>query len=109
MSDTDHLVVLCTCPRSDVAERLGMALIEARLAACVNIVPGITSVYPWEGKVQRDQEVLMLIKTTRGRYGAVQDALLENHPYELPEIIAVPIDTGLGDYLKWVSDTTSPS
>jgi periplasmic divalent cation tolerance protein len=104
----DVLIALCTCPDAAVGERIAEALVGEGLAACINTLPGITSVYLWEGKVQRDSEVLLLIKTTRARLAALTDRVRQLHPYELPEVIAVPVSGGLPDYLQWVISCTSP-
>jgi len=100
------LLVLTNLPDRAAAERLAALLIEQRLAACVNILAPCRSVYRWKGTVQRDEEHPMLIKTTAERYPALEKALREGHPYELPEIIAVPIERGLPAYLDWVAAET---
>ena len=96
------LLVLTNLPDRAAAERLADLLVERKLAACVNILAPCRSVYRWKGAVQRDEEHPMLIKTTAERYPALEQALREGHPYELPEIIAVPIERGLPAYLDWV-------
>ena len=102
------LLVLTNVPDRAVAERLADMLLEKKLAACVNILAPCRSVYRWEGAVQHDEEHPMLIKTTAERYAALEQALRAAHPYELPEIIAVPIERGLPAYLDWVAaETTS--
>lgn len=95
--------MLCTCP-PEAAERLASALVEEQLAACVNVLPGIQSVYRWQGALERSAETLLLAKTTAERYPALQTRLQEMHPYDLPEIIALPVDRGLPGYLAWVSE-----
>ncbi len=100
-----HCIVLCTVPDTDTGNRLAALLVEAGHAACVNLVPGLTSTYRWQGKLQQDRESLLIIKTRRDRFDAVQKALLAQHPYELPEIIAVPISAGLPAYLTWIDQT----
>ena len=100
------LLVLTNLPDRAAAERIAERLIGERLAACVNILAPCRSVYRWKGAVQHDEEHPMLIKTTAERYAALEKALRESHPYELPEIIAVPIDRGLPDYLRWVDEET---
>jgi periplasmic divalent cation tolerance protein len=100
------LLVLTNLPDRAAAERLGEMLIEKQLAACVNILAPCRSVYRWKGSVQHDEEHPMLIKTTADRYQALQQAIREGHPYELPEIIAVPVERGLPEYLQWVADET---
>ncbi len=99
------IVVFCTLPDTDSAGRIAGILVEERLAACVNVVPGLISVYRWDGAVQRDEEVLLLIKTTQAVYGQLEQRMRVLHPYELPEIIAVPIQTGQADYIQWIKNT----
>ena len=101
------LLVLTNLPDRAAAERLADSLIDMQLAACVNILAPCRSVYRWKGAVQRDEEHPMLIKTTRSRYPALEQAIRERHPYELPEIIAVPIERGLPAYLDWVTAETA--
>jgi periplasmic divalent cation tolerance protein len=100
------LLVLTNLPERAAAERLADLLVEKRLAACVNILAPCRSVYPWQGAVRHDEEHPMLIKTTAERYPALEQALRRGHPYELPEIIAVPIERGLPAYLQWVAAET---
>ena len=97
------LLVLCTCPNQDVAEEIATLLLERRLAACVNRIPGVESLYRWEGKVERDQEQLLLIKTTPDAYGDLERLVLETHPYDVPEVIAVRVDEGSLRYLDWIA------
>ena len=101
------LLVLTNLPDRAAAEKLADQLIESQVAACVNILAPCRSVYRWQGVVQHDEEHPMLIKTTRSRYPALEEALRAGHPYELPEIIAVPIERGLPAYLEWVAAETS--
>ena len=100
------LLVLTNLPDRAAAERLADALIEKRVAACVNILAPCRSVYRWKGAVQHDEEHPVLIKTTAERYPALETAIRAVHPYELPEIIAVPIERGLPAYLAWVDTET---
>ncbi len=95
-------VVLCTCPSHPVAEQIATTLVSRHLAACVNILPGITSVYHWQGAIEKDQEVLLLIKTDASHYPDVESCIVELHPYELPEVIAVPVQQGSEQYLTWL-------
>ena len=104
----DVLIALCTCPDAAVSGRIAEALVGEGLAACVNTLPGITSVYLWKGEVQRDSEVLLLIKTTQARLPELTGRVRQLHPYELPEVIAVPVSGGLPDYIQWVITCTSP-
>ena len=103
------LIVLCTCPDDTVGERIATALVEERLAACVNRLPGVASTYRWQDKVCRDNEQLLLIKTTRERFDALRERIVELHPHELPEVIALDIVAGLDRYLAWVDAETRPA
>lgn len=102
------IVVLCTCPDDVVADRIAGAIVEERLAACVNRLPGVASTYRWKGEVQRDSECLLLIKTTIERFDALRERIVALHPYELPEVIAVDIARGLPAYLDWIASETQP-
>jgi len=103
------LLVITNLPDRAAAEKLAEALIHKRVAACVNILAPCRSVYRWNGAVQHDEEHPVLIKTTGERYAALEAAIREAHPYELPEIVAVPIERGLPAYLDWVAtETTLP-
>ena len=104
--ESTKLLVLTNVPDRATAEKLADLLVDRQLAACVNILAPCRSVYRWKGAVQHDEEHPMLIKTTTERYGALEQALRSGHPYELPEIIAVPIDRGLPAYLDWVAAET---
>lgn len=97
-----HQLILCTCPDAATADKLARALITEKLAACVNILPGISSIYAWQGQVETAQEHLLLIKSHQDRYAAIEATLKSLHPYQLPEIIAVAIERGALDYLKWI-------
>ena len=101
------LLVITNLPDRAAAERLADALIAKRLAACINILAPCRSIYRWKGEVQHDEEHPMLIKTTRERYAALEAAIRAQHPYELPEIVALPIERGLPGYLAWVAEETS--
>ncbi len=103
----DTLIVLTNLPDEAAGRHLAMKLLEQGLAACVNMLAPCTSFYRWEGKVQADTETPLLIKTTRARYPALEAAILADHPYELPEIVAVPITAGLTAYLDWVAEETA--
>jgi len=98
-----YLIILNTCPDKESAIRVANFLVENRLAACVNIVPGLTSVYHWQGQIESGEECLLLIKSTRSAYDAVESAIRRIHPYELPEVIAVPLTTGFNGYFAWIS------
>lgn len=101
------LIVFSTFPNAASAREAAGRLVEDRLAACVNILPGLTSVYRWQGRTEEASEVLLMIKTTREAYPLLESSLKACHPYELPEIIAVGTDTGLPSYLDWVAQETA--
>ena len=103
---TEVLAVLCTCPDVATARRLAGALVEQRLAACVNILPEIRSIYRWRDEVHDDGEALMVVKTTRLAYGRLEAWLVEHHPYDVPEVLALPVQTGSENYLDWVLSET---
>lgn len=100
-------VVLLTAPDPDVAERLATSLVEARLAACANLVPGVSSIYRWEGEVERAGEVLLLLKTTEERLPELVERAAALHPYDVPEVLALPVGEGYAPYLRWVVDETA--
>lgn len=102
------LVVLTNCPDAAVADRIARTVVEQRLAACVNRLAPVESVYRWQGAVERASEVPLLIKTTCERYAELEQAIRALHPYEVPEIIAMPVSAGLAAYLRWVADETQP-
>jgi periplasmic divalent cation tolerance protein len=104
---TDKIAVLTACESRLEADRIANAVLEARLAACVNVVPA-ASVYRWKGKVERAEELLLLIKTRRPLFDKLRAMLERIHPYELPEVIALPIADGLGAYLDWIEKETTP-
>ncbi len=105
-SGDEVLVCLCTCPDVELARTLGLALVDERLAACVQLLPGVESIYRWEGAVETGAEILLIIKSTRGRFGDLQARLATLHPYEVPELVALPAVAGLPAYLHWVTDST---
>jgi periplasmic divalent cation tolerance protein len=102
----DFLLVLVTAPDSDTAARLGRALVDERLAACVNIVPGLRSIYVWQEKACDEAEVLCLVKTRRALYPALRDRVAALHPYDTPEIIGLPLAAGNDRYLAWLAAQT---
>jgi periplasmic divalent cation tolerance protein len=104
---SNELLVLVTAPSQDDAGRIANALVEERLAACVNIVAAIDSVYRWEGRVTTDREALLIIKTTAARYKQIEQRVKQLHTYSTPEVIAIKIDRGSSDYLSWLSDSVS--
>jgi periplasmic divalent cation tolerance protein len=101
-----HLLVLTTCPGSITAKKMANELVVERLAACVQIIPGVQSFFRWVGKVDTSEELLLLIKTTSERLPDLQTRIKSLHPYELPEIVAVPISDGLEGYLAWIEANT---
>ncbi len=102
MADEFQLI-LTTCPDHNSAKKIAEHVVKSRLAACVNILPGIQSIYEWQDELQSSEEHLLLIKTRRDRYTELESNILSLHPYELPEIIAVPVKNGLTDYLNWIN------
>jgi periplasmic divalent cation tolerance protein len=104
----DFLLVVTTCADAEQARDLAMALVRERLAACVNAVPRVSSTYRWQGKIEHTDECLLLIKTTRGRFEALEQAIKARSSYELPEIIAVEVERGSEDYLRWVDSSVQP-
>ena len=102
-----YQIILCTCPDQKTAGYIAGQMIEHHLAACVNIAPGITSVYQWQGKIESAQEHLLIIKSHANQYQAIETKIKQVHPYELPEIIAVPIEHGLPEYLQWIDTCLS--
>ena len=102
----DTLLVITNCPDEEVANRIALALVEEQLAACVNLLPRVQSVYRWQGAIESASEVPLLIKTTAGRYTELEAAIRELHPYDVPEIIALPIAQGLPAYLDWLAAET---
>ena len=102
----DSLVVLCACPDEATATGIATALLAEKLAACVNCVAGIRSMYQWDGQIRDDSEVLLVIKTSAARYAALEALLRTRHPYEMPEIIALPVLAGAADYLNWIRQAT---
>jgi periplasmic divalent cation tolerance protein len=104
---TDALLVLVTAPDPDRAAEIARALVEERLAACGNVLSGLRSIYRWEGKVQDEPEALLLLKTTRARFEALRARVLALHPYQVPEVIALPVEAGSAAYLAWIAAETA--
>ncbi|MDR7192344.1 divalent-cation tolerance protein CutA [Luteimonas terrae] len=104
----DILVCFSTCPDASTAERIARTLVESRLAACVNLLPGVRSIYRWEGAIASEAEVLMMIKTTTAQLPALREHLVALHPYDVPELIALPVADGLPAYLQWIADGVAP-
>lgn len=101
---TDKIIVLSTCGTEEEARRIAHGLVDAQLAACVNIVPRITSVYRWQGAIEETPECLLVIKTSRALLGEVQRKLEQLHSYELPELLALPVEAGSDRYLAWLDE-----
>jgi len=101
------LVVLVTAPSEAMALELGQRLVDDRLAACVSVVPGVTSIFMWEGKREEASEALLVIKTRAERYPALQQRVLELHPYSVPEVLALAVEAGAPAYLRWVQDSVA--
>jgi periplasmic divalent cation tolerance protein len=102
-----YCLVLSTCPEGETAQLLATRLVSEHLAACVNILPALVSVYAWQGGIETGREALLLIKTERAVYSRLEARLRELHPYEIPEIVAIDIEHGLPDYLNWISQWLS--
>lgn len=105
--DKDYLVIYCTCPNRQVAEHIANTLVDEYLAACVNIASEVTSVYRWQDQVQHDSEILLIIKTHNNTYPALETRIRTLHPYEVPEIIGLPICRGATDYLAWINSSVT--
>ena len=101
-------LVLTTLPDAEIAGRLAHELVEAGLAACVNVLSPCRSIYRWQGAVEEDGEIPLIIKTTAERYAALETFLRKNHPYQIPEIIAIDVNDGLPEYLRWAAAATQP-
>lgn len=101
------VLVYATFPAGDVAETIAAALVEARLAACVNIIRGMTSIYRWEGKINRDQEVVAIVKTRRALAQDVVAEVRRRHPYTNPALMVMPVEAGSADFLSWIADETA--
>ena len=106
MDDHKHIIVFCTCPDRESGKAIADALVGEKLAACVNILPGIESIYTWKGEICRDAEILLIIKTRAELFPELKDRIISLHSYEVPEIIALPILQGSPEYLKWIDETT---
>lgn len=103
---SSYQIIFCTCPDQTTGETIAHFLIEQRLAACVNILPGLTSIYRWQDQIETAVEHLLIIKSTQEQYPAIEQAITSHHPYDVPEIIALPIVQGLPSYLDWLRDNT---
>ena len=105
---TDKIVILATCASAEEAHRIASELIARRLAACVNLLPPVRSIYHWKGAVEEGEETLMIIKSARARFDEVRDTIARLHSYDLPEIIAIPIVDGAASYLAWIDRELAP-
>ncbi len=106
MPKDQYLLVLCTFPNAEEARQIGTQLVELQVAACVNLLPQVESIYRWEGEIKDESEVLALIKTTVNNYAEIEARIRELHPYDTPEVIAVPVERGATSYLNWISEVT---
>jgi periplasmic divalent cation tolerance protein len=109
MNQKDVKIVMCAFPNVEQARQIGTVLVETQLAACVNLIPGIRSIYRWEAKVEEQEEVLALFKTTMARYSELQQMVIEMHPYKIPELVVLDLAAGLPAYLQWVFSATQPA
>jgi len=105
--EEEYIVVYCTVPNVDVAHAVSDHLVFNGLAACVNIIPGLTSIYRWKGEICRDTELLLIIKTRKSQFDPLKNAIIQKHPYQVPEIISLTIADGHQPYLSWIKDSTS--
>lgn len=106
---TTYQIIFCTCPDQATSEALAKRLVMQKLAACVNILPGLTSIYRWQNQIESAQEHLLIIKSTQAQYAAIEQTLKHYHPYDVPEIIALPISQGLPAYLDWIEINSNPA
>ena len=103
----ETLLILNTCPDRESAERMAELLVSEKLAACVNLIDNITSVYRWQDGIERDSETLLLIKSKQEHYPSIEATIQQHHPYEVPEVIALPLESGAPSYLEWVAQSTT--
>jgi len=101
--NTDYCIVLCTCPDSATAEIIARQIADLKLVACTNIIPHLTSIYPWQGKMVQGCEALLIMKTHQSKLEELEKSIVSVHPYEFPEFIALPIIYGNAPYLQWVN------
>lgn len=100
-----YIVVFCTTPSAEISNQIANECIKKKIAACCNIIPGIRSIYEWEGKVEKSEEQLLMIKSTEDNFKALENTINEIHPYDVPEIISVKINNGNESYLKWINQS----
>jgi periplasmic divalent cation tolerance protein len=103
-----YIIVYCTVPSLEIGTKIADDLVMGKCAACVNIIPGITSIYRWKGDICRDNELLLIIKSRNTLFGKIHDRIRALHPYEVPEIISCEISSGSEPYLKWITENTHP-
>lgn len=103
---SDYVVCMMTAPNEAEAKRIGRTVVEERLVACCNIIPNVTSIYTWKGKVREEGEVICLMKTRKDIFDALKKRIKQLHPYDVPEIISLKIKDGLYEYLKWIDEVT---
>lgn len=103
MSSISYQIIFCTCPNDDTAKKIATHLVSEKLAACVNILPSVTSVYKWQGQIETAQEQLLLIKSRDDFYARIEAEIIRLHPYELPEVVAVPMAHALPQYIEWIN------
>ncbi len=108
MAETEYIIVLVTVPNTDSGQQIARMLVEQKLAACVNVVGPLTSIYTWDGEIKQEQEFLLFVKTRKDLFmDRLIPAIRAMHPYQLPEILAVPIEAGLPPYLTWINEMTT--
>ena len=107
VNSDEILLVISTITDIDKAKMLAHQVVEKHLVACCNIIPGVTSIYRWEGELSEDQECLLIMKTSNSQYQQLEEFIRHHHPYDIPELIALPVTTGLEEYLSWVTKETS--
>ncbi len=107
METHEFQIVLTTCPDAEIAETIARGLVADGLAACVNVLPPMRSIYTWKGQTETAEEYLLLVKSQRLQYEAIEQRIRALHPYELPEIVALPIASGLAGYLAWLAEPDS--
>lgn len=103
LTKSEIIIVFVTVPGLREGSRISRAILKSRLAACVNVIPGVQSMYQWEGKIVRDKEAMLVMKTTRLRYRELEQKIKKLHPYEVPEVIAIPLICGSSQYIEWVT------
>ena len=100
-----YIIVFCTSPSSEISNQIAEECIRKKIAACCNIIPGINSIYEWEGKVEKSEEQLLLIKSTEDNFKVIENTINSIHPYDVPEIISVKLNDGNEPYLKWINQS----